>query len=253
MGESRQVVFTLKNHSQTNTVKFHWPSLPSLIFTPSMGHIKPGTSKDIAVVFKPQNKPQSFIAQKVSGKLCKVSFSQPLCQIPDWDDRMKSVRWVNRPPTQPPSLESSAAGSVVAQSTVAKLTPVPAKKKVIETDPEPACSIVDNSDRDLELLISAVADYAKYECPVKEIKFKDTLMYQSKMYSFPVRNTGLIPIAYKWVVTDDQGNPLTEDGEVIPFSITPSSGFIQPESEALFTLRFSPLDVLSAQCLFRCK
>ena len=252
MSESRQVVFTLTNRSQKNTVKFQWPSLPSLNFTPSTGHIKPATSKDIAVVFKTLNKPQSFVAQKVSGKLYKISFSQPLSQIPDWDDRMKSVRWVNIPPPQT-SLESSGADSVVPQSTLAKPALAPAKKKIIETDPEPACSIVDDSHRDLELLISAVADFAKYECPVEEIQFKDTLMYQSKVYSFPVKNVSLIPLTYEWVVTDDQGHPLTVEGEMNLFSITPSSGIIQPESEVSFTLRFSPLDVLNTQCLFRCK
>ena len=254
MGESRQVVFTLTNRSQTNTVKFQWPSLPALNFTPSVGHIKPGTSKDIAVVFKTLNKPQSFVVQKVSGKLCKISFSQPLSQIPDWDDRMKSVRWVNIPPPQTSSSESSGTSSAVHQSTLTKPALAPAKKKIIETDPEPACSIVDDSHRDLELLISAVADFAKYECPVEDIQFKDTLMYQSKVYSFPVRNVGLIPLAYDWAVTDEQGHPLTVEGEVNPpFSITPSSGFIRPESEMSFTLRFSPLDVLNTQCFLRCK
>lgn len=247
MGENRQIIFTLKNCSLANTVKFQWPSLPCLSFTPSIGHIKPGTAKDIAVVFKVQGKPQSLAAQKISGRLCKVSFSQPLPQIPDWDDRMKSVRWVNNAPVQPPS--EMMTDDRVLQSTLPKPIVGPAKKKIVETDPEPACSIVEDSNRHLELLISAVANYARYECDVKEIKFKDTLMYQSKVYIFSVRNTGLIPFTYEWVVTDDPDANITKE---VPFSITPSNGEIQSESEESFTLMFSPLDVLSTQCFLSC-
>ncbi len=89
---------------------------------------------------------------------------------------MKSVRWVNIAQPQILSVDSSGTSSVLKQSITGRV-PTPAKKKVIETDTEPAHSVVDESHRDLELLISAVADFATFVCPVKEIRFKDTLMY----------------------------------------------------------------------------
>ena len=255
VAESRQIMFTLTNRSQSNSVKFQWPtSLPCLSFMPAVGHIKPGASKDIAVVFSALTKPESLHAQRISGKICKISFSQPLSKVPDWDDRMKSVRWVNIRPPQTPSLESSTNGSVSKHNTVP--VPTPAKKKVIETDPEPAHSVVDESHRDMEILISGIADFVKFDCAVKDIRFKDTLMYQSKAHSFSVSNTGLIPLTYQWIVVDE--NASSSQSELkqemsMPFSIEPCQGVIQPNSESTFIVKFAPLDVVNAQCTLRCK
>ena len=158
---------------------------------------------------------------------------------------MKSVRWVNIRPPQTPSLEGSAS----KHTAVVKLAP--AKKKVIETDPEPAHSVVDESHRDLEVLISAVADFAKFECPVKEIRFKDTLMYQSRTYHFSVTNSGLIPLTYEWVLSHSQ--PEVKQETSVPFSIEPSEGVIKPNSGTRFTVKFAPIDVMSTQYTLRCK
>ncbi len=56
---------------------------------------------------------------------------------------------------------------------------------MVETEPEPPHSVVDDSHRDLELFASVTADYAQYECPALasgEVKFRDTLMYQTRAY-----------------------------------------------------------------------
>ncbi len=238
-------MFTLANHSQSNTIKFQWPTtLPCITFSPSVGHIKPRATKDITVTFKAQTNPESLTAQRISAKICKIQFSQPLCDVVDWDDRMKSVRWVNAAPPRPPSLDGSGTSSMLKQSVTACVA-TPAKKKVIETDPEPPHSVLDDSHRELEVLVSAVADFTKYACHVKEVRFKDTLMYQSKAFRFPLTNTGAVPMAYKWVTDDCQSD--------MAFSIEPCTGVIQPYTEGIFTVKFSPLDVLNAQYTFRCK
>ena len=61
-------------------------------------------------------------------------------------------------------------------------TPRGAKKRVVETEPEPAYTEVADSQRTVELLISATADFAKYKCGVEAIRFKDTLMFQTRVY-----------------------------------------------------------------------
>ena len=87
--------------------------------------------------------------------------------------------------------------------------------------------------------------------------------------SFPLKNTGQITFSYEWVVLDsegsllsphpshlhldDVGSVMSEGGEVIPFTITPTQGQIAPGQEATFTLRFSPLDVRDAEYRFKCK
>ena len=246
VGESRQIVFTLANRSQSSTIKFQWPAtLPCISFSPSLGHIKPMASKDITVTFKAQTSPECLTAQRIAAKICKIQFAHPLCDIVDWDDRMKSVQWVNVAPPRPPSLESSGTSSVLKQSTTARVA-TPAKKKVIETDPEPAHSVIDDSHRDLEVLVSAMADFTKYECSIKEVRFKDTLMYQTKAFRFPLTNTGAIPLSYKWVCDDSEH-------ENMLFSIEPCIGVIQPNTETTFDVKFSPLDVVNTQSMFRCK
>ena len=52
---------------------------------------------------------------------------------------------------------------------------------------------------------------------------------------------------------DDTGSIVSEGGEVMPFTITPSSGQLPPGGEQSFFLRFSPLDVTTTECTFRCK
>lgn len=279
VGTSRQVSFSLSNHSSNSVIRFQWPVLPHLTFSPAVGHIKPKAFKGITVTFN-SSQPFSFKSQKFSGEIKKILFSKPLSQIPDWDDRMKSIRWVKNVPTssgQSPNKPTSTTSkegihgedSDVAESHDIKPVVIPAKKKVIETEPEPPHSEVESGRRDIELTVSAVADYAKYECPIHEVNFKDTLLYQTRVYSFPIRNTGLIVLSYEWVAVDSKGYPLTphssqlhlddggsvisEGGEMVPFSISPVSGQIDIGKEAIFTMRFSPLDVLDTQCTFRCK
>lgn len=58
----------------------------------------------------------------------------------------------------------------------------PAKRKVVEVEPEPPSNEVDGSMRSLELLVSANADYSKLKCKADAIQFKDTLMFQTRVY-----------------------------------------------------------------------
>ncbi|KAL5467034.1 hypothetical protein EMCRGX_G031201 [Ephydatia muelleri] len=144
--------------------------------------------------------------------------------------------------------------------------PTPAKQKVIETEPETPHAVVDGSHRDLELTASGVAAYTKYECSTSEVKFRDTLMFQTRAFSFPLKNVGPIPLAYKWTALDqnengtrdamepksDAGSSCSVGKEVSPFSVTPASGVILVGQETNFTVRFSPLDLVDMQCMFRC-
>jgi len=84
--------------------------------------------------------------------------------------------------------------------------------------------------------------------------------------SFPLQNTGEVSLSYEWVPLDspltlhpshlhldDSGSIVSEGGEVMPFTITPCSGQLPPGEEQSFFLRFSPLDVTTTECTFRCK
>lgn len=85
------------------------------------------------------------------------------------------MKWVDVP-------SSPSEGSTTATKTTTTATPRPAKRKVIETEPEPSNTEVADSTRNVELLVSALADYSKYKCKVESINFKETLMFQTRVY-----------------------------------------------------------------------
>lgn len=322
VGETRQITFTLTNHS-SHPVKFQWPnSLPGFSFSPASGHLHPSSSKDVSVSFK-AGKPVILKRERVAGKLWKIRFLKPLnevsfavyyfallciiidliceklcrfyklqfVQVTDWDNRLKTVRWVNVPTSatssggmpgeKPPAKKKVDILSSVIQYTH-MYTYIPVRSspflplfsvhhhQVVETEAEPSHSTMDDSRRELELVVWATADYAKYNCPSQEINFTDTMMYQSRVHTFPVCNTGNIALSYRWSLVHVDGSPFTphssqlhleeetgsvvsEGGEVMPFSITPRAGQILPEKEAGFTVRFSPLDVREWECKLVCR
>lgn len=95
-------------------------------------------------------------------------------QVTDWDDRLRTVKWVDVP--------NSPAGDSTSGTKTTGATPRPAKRKVVETEPEPAHTEVADSARNVELLVNAVADYSKFKCKVESINFKETLMFQTRVY-----------------------------------------------------------------------
>ena len=255
-------------------MKFQWPAVPPLVFAPSTGHIKPKMSKTITVTFKTA-KPHALKDQQVLGKIWKISFLKPLSRVPDWDDRMKSVQWVTVNPPPAPSttggLENASNNSILASSSsTSKPHNSPMKKKVVETEKEPTHQVLEDTYRDLELIVSGIADFCKYECPIVDIKFKDTLMFQTRVYTFPLRNPGKIALNYQWALLnqapsrptsrmDDTRDSISmisgeeKESPPLPFTVSPVSGSVLPEKEAEITIRFSPISVIDSRCLLHCQ
>jgi len=59
---------------------------------------------------------------------------------------------------------------------------VPSKKRVIETEPEPAYTEQPCSTCTLSLLVSATVDFCKYHLKEDRVLFRDTLMFQTRVY-----------------------------------------------------------------------
>lgn len=57
-----------------------------------------------------------------------------------------------------------------------------AKKKVVETEPEPTFTDFPDTSRNVELLVSANADFSKFGCKTESVHFKDTLMFQTRVF-----------------------------------------------------------------------
>lgn len=52
---------------------------------------------------------------------------------------------------------------------------------MIETDPEPAHTVLESSSREVELHLSAVVDYAEFRLDMDVIQFKETLLFQTRI------------------------------------------------------------------------
>jgi hydrocephalus-inducing protein len=188
LNESRQILFSITNHHQKDSVRFEWPEHPQCTFSPRMGHLHAGNkfifpifvfvfyvfilgcTKDIQVTFK-TNKPIQLIKEKLLCSIIKITFDRPVNEIPDWDDRMRSIKWVDSPQAINDSTNPDA-----------QRTNRPARKKVTEADIEPAHQRIEEQTRLLDIYISAIADYCRYKCSDFEIRYIDTAMLQTRVH-----------------------------------------------------------------------
>jgi len=132
--------------------------------------IIPGCTKDIQIIFK-TSKPIQLTKEKLLCSITKITFDRPVNEIPDWDDRMRSVKWIDVPqlpidPTNPDQQRTNR----------------PARKKVIEADIEPVHQRIEEQTRLLDIYISAVADYCRYKCSDFEIRYLETAMLQTRVH-----------------------------------------------------------------------
>nr|XP_019962004.1 PREDICTED: hydrocephalus-inducing protein homolog [Paralichthys olivaceus] len=267
-----QESFTMTNHSSNQVVKFEWPPAgPHVVFSPQLGHLHAGCSKEVTVTFS-SNEPVTLNRQPMRCKVCQVEFQQPVDEVADWDDQQRTVQW-----------QSGSKQDSTAQSQQ------PVKNKVTTTDPEPCCSVVDGSQWELDLRISAVCDYVKFTCNDASIHFEDTMIYQSRLHQLQLVNQGGVKLEYSWQVVMDLSSNTVNDQrgeipvsrpqsrsagasagarptravasvmslvrgspELPPFTVEPSIGFIEPGSTQNFSVGFSPLEVAQFQGRLLC-
>ncbi|CAI5655386.1 unnamed protein product [Oreochromis niloticus] len=256
--------FTMTNHSSSQVLRFEWPpGGPHVSFSPQVGHLHAGCSKEVIVTFS-SSEPVTLSQLQMRCKVCQVEFQQPVEEVADWDDRHKTVHW----------LSSSEKASDLSKQGV--------KDKVIRIDPEPCCSVVDGSQVELELRISAVCDYVKLSCSTDTIRFENTMLFQTRLQQLQVVNKGSMKVEFSWevlmdpssnIVSCDQeegtstsrpgsrsAGSLTEarplanllsllmlNAELPPFSVEPSVGTMKPGARQNFTVRFLPLQVSTFQ------
>ncbi|XP_073081517.1 hydrocephalus-inducing protein homolog [Manis javanica] len=250
IGNSYDVSFTVTNHGKVNVIRFEWPLLAAVSFSPRIGHLHPGCAKDIMVTMK-SDVPINLKKMGVKCKLSKIMFQQPTDQVPDWDDRMHTVKWVDMIRNTPGTF--------------------PTKRKVIETDLEPAHSVLEENYRELQLQISASVDFASYQCPVTNVHFKETLVYQTRVFELELINSGNVQLQFNWIsnetskaeMPDNQGSQTDQlsqstlhtastldsatdhrnDASPPPFSVEPSSGIVPVGKIQKVKVKFSPLEV----------
>ncbi|CAL1528044.1 unnamed protein product, partial [Lymnaea stagnalis] len=254
---SRTLSLTMSNHSKTDCVRFQWPDNADFTFSPQVGHLHANCTKDIAVSFN-SKAPQSFSQVPIQCRILKIRFDKPIDSICDWDDKIQVVKWVdNAPPSTQNSAQLDSGSKSVAIGGQAK----PTKKKVIETEPEPQYIEVPDTARDVELLISAVSDYPAISCDAESIHFKNTPMFQTRVYSVTLHNEGKVALSYNWQVILDSLTPtirrsvtFMSDGDrpesrvdiletsYTPFFVEPEFGTIPVGKNVSCMVKFAPLD-----------
>jgi len=227
-----QLSFTVYNRSQ-DLIKAKWDNLEMFKFSPSIFHLSKNNRKNITVTFS-SAKPINITNQIAKCVIQKIKYinSNQITEN-DWDDHITSVKWVTS--TDPFSIKGQSF------------------KKVLEKLPEPQHELIPNTEFNYQLKLSANADYVSYECEVDTIKFKSTMMYQTRAYKFLLKNVGTIKMDYSFVFIDEKlGEILNENNDDFPFSVEPESGTIEANDSTLITIRFTPNDVYDYQCTLFC-
>ncbi|GAB1599203.1 hypothetical protein Ahia01_000197500, partial [Argonauta hians] len=244
IGKPKTQSLTIRNRNQVDTVSFQWQVKDPLSFSPQIGHLRPGQSKRIVLTLHP-TQPIVLQDENILCSVKKITFDKPLLQVPDWDDRIHVIKWIELESTpQSTTLPDNATVRDITASGYHKRT------KVVEIEPEPVNSLIPGTERDISLFVSCTAEYCKYECKTSLINFKDTYMFQTRSYKFPFTNKGNVQLEFNWQVFSSDFPSHDETLEVgaasqsnpyIPFTIEPAFGTIPGNTIYEFTVKFSPL------------
>ena len=230
VGLSRTISFRVKNESREHPIRFEWPKDVSdagkfISFAPSVGHLAPLAEKTVAVVFAPEEA-VSLAPLELALATTKIAYdssaSTTAALSRDWDN-MQTVK-----KTVPNEKLLSPLSSL-------SRTPSP---EVVEA-PEPEYTPIPDSEKSHVLKVHAIADNARYECDTGPIVFRTTMMFQSRTFSFPLRNTSTAMLEFEWQVCLTDGDP---DMSSL-YSVSPVSGSVPAGGEVSVTVRFSPAEV----------
>ena len=288
----KSITFTLINNSDNN-FRFNMINNlePSLIFTPNTGFILHKTQKEITVKFI-SNETVKHILKDLFIELKEFKFKEDQNEN-DWDETMTTIKKVtqkeqeelNNKKKEDQQRRKDENEALIGVLTNVKGSKMPAPKKDAKKDPkkdaknanvpvqnveeeeanidyeeiipEPEVNIIDKSEKYLPIKLTVISDYAKYECNIKEIRFKPTVMYGTRKFDFHLRNTSLTSLNYNFTLTNPNPNStvynnlltsydktlMPENNDTAPYTISPQNGNIPPQSDEVITITFSPLEI----------
>ncbi|XP_068025945.1 hydrocephalus-inducing protein homolog [Melanerpes formicivorus] len=135
VGTPCTVTFTIANRSRGQALRFQWLPEPPFHFCPQVGHLHAGCVKDITVTLQSEVE-VTFKKHPVKCQVSRISFQLPPEEVPDWDDSLQAIKWVDT---------TRAPGATW-----------PVKKKVLEPEAEPAHTVLESSSREVHIFLSAV-------------------------------------------------------------------------------------------------
>ena len=256
-------------------MKFNWLNNlePTLEINPSFGLLLPKQKKNIIVTFC-SKETSKFSMREIFFEFKYIKFNGDMV---DWDNSMKYWRKVSNSElnvlqkkkadesqkrkdeieTLIQTMTGAKKGAQTAPKAAAKVDPkkpAPEEPKINPNEeanidyedilPEPGYTILEKDKNDktdgMKLIkMSAVADYVRYDCQIKEIRFKPTQMYASRTHKIAIKNLSTINMNYDFEIF----NTLNNMKDFGPYSVSPQSGTIPANSDDTIIVRFSPLEV----------
>ncbi|XP_054031509.1 hydrocephalus-inducing protein homolog [Dryobates pubescens] len=148
LGTPCSVTFSLTNRSREQALRFQWLPEAPFHFSPRVGHLHAGCAKDVTVTLQSPVE-VTFQRHPVKCQLCKIHFQLPPEEVPDWDDRRGTLKWVD--------------------ATRAPGASWPLKRKVLEPEAEPAHTVLEGSSREVQLLLSAAVTGSELQLPTADL------------------------------------------------------------------------------------
>ena len=230
-----QVAFTLMNHSAKH-FRYEWvfAEIPGLTLVPAAGHIHANSTKGTTISFSP-TEAVTLENESIALKLTPITYGD---EAPTpWDDSMVVEEY--------PAEDEAPDGEEDAGAAGEEAEPKVPEKKVA---PEPECELDAAAAKEIALSISVAVDNSRYECETKAILFRPTMMFQSRSYSFELKNIASANMEFEWQVVFDDGT-VDEDG---PYVISPAAGVVSPEQTQIISVKFSPAEVEACKRQLKC-
>ncbi|KAL0213673.1 hypothetical protein P9112_005857 [Eukaryota sp. TZLM1-RC] len=212
---------------------------------PLNGHLLPRSKKSVSVVFHPEDTIQ-IEKLPVSIKWSTIDLDDDYSfrseHGPGWDSTL----------TEPKLMTKAQYDDIISGQEPKKKKERPkSRSKMIASSGqnpedqsvhcfdvpiiEPHHSIVGKLTS-LDFYLTAAADEGRYECSLsKSIRFKETMLFQTRIFEFSIKNISKISLPFTWHFYDSNDR---EDAQY--YTISPSTGSIKPNSDCKFTLRFCP-------------
>jgi len=110
---------------------------------------------------------------------------------------------------------------------------------LIDVIAEPQHELIDTAAKAQHLKTSCIIDRAGYECSVKSIEFKPTLIYAARTMKFTIKNTSMISLDYNFKIANASSGILDAGA----FTIIPKKGSISPSCDENFIVKFAPVEI----------
>ena len=92
VSECRTLSFTMSNHCES-TLRFAWSDDSAVTLSPRVGHLRAGCVKDVTATIH-VDKPLTLSEHELKCRVVRIVYDRPAADVVDWDDRLKTVKWI---------------------------------------------------------------------------------------------------------------------------------------------------------------